>query len=82
MALRNPYEVWTMASVELSTGEVELVVVMVYLIGMKGNYSPFVLLTCPILATKLPSALWLSFVKHLGVFHVDHLVFSYIQLLV
>ena len=80
MALHNSYEVWTMASDELTTGEVELVVVMVYLNDMKGNYLPFVLL--PILATKLPSVLWLSFVKHLGVFHVDHLVFSYIQQLV
>ena len=69
-----------MVSVELTTDEVELLVVVVYLIGMKGNYSPSLLLTYPILVTKLPSVLWLSFVKHLDVFHVDHLGFSYVQL--
>ena len=71
MALRNPCEVWTMVSVELTTDEVELLVVVVYLIGMKGNYSPSLLLIYAILATKLPSGLWLSFVKHLNVFHVS-----------
>ena len=35
MALHNPYEVWTMAFLELTTGKVELVVVMVFLIGME-----------------------------------------------
>ena len=44
------------------------------------NILPSFLLTCPNLATKLPSGLWLSFVNHLDVFHVDHLGFSYVQL--
>lgn len=47
---------------------------MVYLIGMKGIYSPFVLLIYPNLATKLPFGLWLSSMKHLDVSYVDYLV--------
>ena len=54
VALHNPYKVWTMAFVELTTGEVKLMVVVIYLIGMEGNYSPSPLLTHPILANKLP----------------------------
>ena len=57
MALCNPYEIWTTVSVELTTDKVELLVVVAYLIGIRGNYSPSLLLTCPILATTTIRAL-------------------------
>ena len=77
MALCNSYEVWTKSSVELTTDEVELLVVVIYLIGMKGNYSPSLLLTYVSLASKQPSGLRLSFMKHFDVFHVDPRILLY-----